>query len=156
MELVQEVREAAHATANAEFAAWVEDAGGLDLAPITLAGGVQAWVASPRSARPPVGFLVVRSARGLEITTGDAAATGRVLAGVSVSDTDLPALCFELLRSRARPMSLAGTPPPSLARDASGVVSLVFQVSRGNLAPERWSLRLDGAQLDWSREKVSP
>ena len=155
MELVQEVRQAAHATANAEFAAWVEDAAGLDLAPVALAGGVQAWVASPRSARPPVGFLVVRTPSGLEITTGDAAAAGRVLAGVTLADAELPTLCFELLRSRARVMSIAPTPAPTVVRDASGV-AVTLHVSRRNLAPERWSLRLNGAQLDWSREKVSP
>ena len=153
MELVQEVREAAHATANAEFAAWVEDAGGLDLAPITLAGGVTGWVASPRSARPPVGFLVVRTASGLEVTTGNAAAAGRVLAGVTVQEHELPPLCFELLRSRARPMALA--PSHHVFRDPAGV-TLDFRVTRAALPTERWIVRLEGTKLDWSRTTVSP
>ncbi len=158
MELVQEVQTAVHATANPEFAAWVRDDAGVDLAPLALAGtSLQAWVVSPRAARPPVGFLVVRAGDALVVTTGDAAAAGRALAAAgTVPDAALPGLLFELVRSRARATNLVttGDAAPSVSRDASRV-QVVLRVERGRLPPERWVFDMDGGALVWTRAEVS-
>ena len=149
MELVEEVRAAVHATANAEYAAWVEHAGGLDLAPLSVPGlPLEAWVVSPRAARPPVGVLLVRVGSSLVLTSGDAAAAGKVLAGTQVAEGDLPIVLFELLRSRARPMAmvasdLTGAPSGAWAPTVSrveGAMVVRLCVTRGALAPEAWTL----------------
>jgi hypothetical protein len=152
MELVDEVRSAVHASANAEFAAWIADRGGLDVRPVSLpVSGLEAWVVGPRGARPPVGFLVVRAGGALQLTTGDAAAAGRVLAALPSlpSDEALPPLLFALLRSRARTMDLAGAPPPIVTHDGS-TVDVRVTVDRGPLPQQAWSLRWDGATLTWT------
>ncbi|MEN9787902.1 MAG: hypothetical protein RLZZ299_3166 [Pseudomonadota bacterium] len=152
MELVDEVRSAVHASANAEFAAWVADRGGLDVRPVTLpVEGLEAWVIGPREARPPVGFLVVRAAGALQLTTGDAAAAGRVLAALPSlpGDAALPHLLFALLRSRSRTMALCAEPPPSVTRDGA-VVEVRAAVDRGPLPQQTWSLRWDGVTLTWT------
>ena len=155
MELVQEVRAAVVASANAEYAVWMTDAAGLDLAPFSLPGtSTEAWVVSPRSARPPVGFLAVRVGAHIEVTTGDAAAAGRVLASLPVppAPDDLPPLIFELLRSRARPMLLTRSGPdaPVVTTTAEGT-NVTLHVTRGILVPERWSVRLARGTLQWTR-----
>ena len=170
MELVEEVRAAVYATANAEYAAWVEHAGGLDLAPLKVQGlPLEAWVVSPRAARPPVGVLLVRVGETLVVTTGDAAAAARVLAGAQVADDALPGVLFELLRSRARPMGmvtadLSGAPmgarPPAVTR-VDGAVVVRLCVTRGALPPEAWSLTWtpsspgSTATLRWTREPLA-
>ena len=173
MELVQEVRDAVHATANPEYEAWVGHAGGIDLAPLRIPGlTLDAWVVSPRAARPPVGVLVVRLAEGLVVTTGDARAAGRVLAAATVADADLPAVLFELLRSRARPMALV-TPPAEAAllpgastprvTHREDAVDVALSVSRGVLTPETWTLawRVEAGagragELTWTRAPLAP
>ena len=152
MELVDEVRSAVHASANAEFAAWVADRGGLDVRPVTLpVEGLEAWVVGPREARTPVGFLVVRAAGTLQLTTGDAAAAGRVLAALPAAPRDeaLPQLLFALLRSRARTMTLRTEPAPIVTR-AGPVVDVRLAVDRGPLPQQAWTLRWDGATLTWT------
>ncbi len=155
MELVQEVRAAVVASANAEYAVWMKDAAGLDLAPFPLPGmSAEAWVVSPRSARPPVGFLAVRVGSHIEVTTGDASAAGRVLASLPVPPhaNDLPALVFELLRSRARPMVLTRSGPDApVVTSAPDGTAVTLHVTRGMLVPERWSLRIARGTLHWSR-----
>ena len=168
MELVQEVRDAVHATANPEYEAWVGHAGGLDLAPLRIPGlALDAWVVSPRAARPPVGVLVVRLADGLVVTTGDARAAGRVLAAATVADKDLPTVLFDLLRSRARPMELVTTPAEAALLPGAATprvshrgdaIDVALCVSRGVLAPEAWTLTWPrggdtgrAGDLEWTR-----